>query len=1425
MDKRKLFAEVLMVCFIVLLSVLIAYKGITLLSNNNLFIKSTAKFQTVNLSNAPNPLLISSSSGGSLSSLITSNEYVLSSSIYSENNFWFNEKFYPGNVSSSNGYSCSAVNKITAPHLCFSVFTLFSCGGGPKTSTFNNLVGYLGFPQADNNFPNNGAVNYSNLYSAVSNGTSQNVYQLPSSEFPYQNFINWSSSTIHSYSGLSDDGTNYIYAINNSFTGYTNIQGSIPKSTLIIPAVSCGSTFINNYVDYPGFVSTLYNISTLSGFTPSVFLASPNQNGYGADYAFGYILTLGNDPWIGSFNSLLAYQIQSISPAFNYTLPSVDYAQFPKGNKGDLQYINVSTSFLTPLSMSYYGGNSSGVEIYVSSKGISSLLNISAAQTVCTEEGPHGSCLRYGQDVTTTQTADTFTSPDLEGAYYPNYGNGIYLKFRTDGIFPICAWNSTTDNTLSSCTFENPLTINNVSYERLWLSNNLKNNQLYNTPFIPGYSSSSPQNNFTLTALNSFCFYGESFNTNDGVYTSPSYTRIIPPTLYENYTSAIGTCNAFFNNTNCFSKSASQYLNFQDGIFANNIKCTPTGIHAQNVTDAWISSIYVANDAGDYCGLFKGQKNPSNPEANSTIFLQNISTNCPEFNANSSSVNLVITVKNVGNTKIKDPYLVALYGNNNLSTIFYNSENSQSITYQLYQDFLSSMAATTGVIQVDYNNNFDTNMYVFDKGYPLNPIPIESLFSSAQGYENGPFNNSLLGMWIYDPGEGLPNNVVRTSNTLLVHSDSGNSNVPVIQPNGTATFTLQVPMPLFRALLSGKYNLSVFFGNTFNVTWDGSNSPNSYLASNIPVKVNPLVSSSTQNVSQIHNNEILTNGSGVVSPIWQYIASYNFDLSKSPMSGIGIYNDNLSINVTAVNSTSNALNITVNPSVSVINGSGSYKLGLSQLKGSSISCFASPDNVQDFGIFWSKQVVSPSNLNYALSNSLYSGNAKQDSNVLITGWTGILFMPYSDQVALNYNNLPKYSSSLSSFQLEKPTLNQTSGNFNYEAFAYFGIGSESNLFSSLSNVYGSLNSTVSSFPVSLPNSSLPFNLFSNSIISDPSILRIVGTDTLVNYSTFSNKSFTFSLFSNGLIQCSVSESTSANATFESDSSSSVSSCLKTAVINNSYVNISSKYGPFFVDMYNNSNLNMSNETYHGTVFMGGNETLSAPSKNGLFTVRLPINVTINNGIALVFSVIPLSRQLYNSTLYLYNINGTPFNCNIVNDYNNTGNLGVTEIRDGEYFLPNGTIMCNLNKDFTYLRAVFINRSNNAYLGSGDIQSGLSIQNISSSSGQGRLNISINGVPIDAQDLSIIPNNNNCNKINDEVVYNGIVQYNPGCNLSEALITFDYNNNGSLVPESAFISPANYNSNSKKFFIHGSIFCIRFPNCRVQSYNSKQYYRG
>jgi hypothetical protein len=1418
MGKKEVIAlEVTLIVVIFLLSFLIVNRMIAMhtgIAKSYVYNNGQQSFASRQLSSSN--IVPFSGSSDILSNSIIKNEFVgtISNSIYSSN-FYFNERFYPGNVSvSSNGYSCSIVNEIKGPHLCLNLFSLFSCGGGPKLGSLSNLVGYLGFSQQDFNFPNNQRVNYSNLYSASQPGTSQ-VYQLPPT-WEYQNFINWSPSSIHSYSA-SPFGSHYMYAINNSFTGYPTIPGSLSKSTLIIPAVSCGATFINDFVTYPGFLNAIYDLSTLSGFTPSVYLASNDESSFGADYGLGYLLVGNSFPWTHStFNSLLAYQIQSTYPAFNYTMPSENYAQFPSGNKGDIQYVNVTGEFLTPLSMSYYGGSSnSNVSIYLSNTSIASIKITSSSENVC-RPGPRGGCIGYTQEIVTSKNADTFTDPNLQSAYYPNYNNGLYVNFRTDGVFPICAWNKLTGNILSSCTFENSSTMNSITYQRLWLSNNLKNNQLYNKPFTPGYAASNLQNNFTLTALNSFCFYGEHFSTSDGVYTSPSYTRIIPPTSAENYTSSIGKCNAFFNNTNCFSTSSGQYLNFKDGIFSNNIACTPSGIHANNITDAWISSIFVANDAGKYCGDFLGQKNPTNPQANSTIFLQQISNNCPSFNANASSVNLVVTVKNVGNSEIKNPYLIALYGNNNLSTIFPNSQNDIFTTYNLYKSFLSAMSATTGIMQVDYNSQLNTNMYVFDKGHPLNPIPVNSLFLSGEGYINGPFDNSLLGMFIYNKNYGLPNNVIRTSNVVLSHSSSGNSQVPVILPNGTATFTIQVPMSLFKVLLSGEYNLSVFFGNTFNASWNGGSSPATTMQNPGQTLVNPLVSSSTVNSSQIHNNELFFKNSGLPSPLWQYIVSYNFNMAESPFSSVGLYNDNISVSVSSFNSTSNALNVTVNPSVSVFNGSGSYNLGSDALTGSSISCFASPDNLQDFGVFWSRSIVSPSNLNYALSSSIYSGEQKQASDILITSWTGMLFMPYSDQVALNYNNLPHYYPSSVSFQLEKPTLNTTSNQFSYEAFDYFGRGSKNNVFAGLSNSYSLLNTSVSSFPVSLPSSSLAFTLVSNSLVSDPSVLRIVGTDTFVNYSTFSNESFDFSVTSNGALSCSGSEYTSENSTY-SISNTMFSSCLSNVVVNKSYVTISSSHGPFFVDMYNNSNLNISNETAGNTVLMGGNETLSKAGGNGQFQITIPINTSVNNGVTFVFSPVPLTRHLYNAKVYLYNINGTPFNCNIVNDFNNTGNLGVSQIGVGTYSLPNGTMMCNLTTDFTYLRAVFVNSSNDVYLGSGDIQSGLTISNISSSSNNA-LNVSINGIPVNAQNAEILSPQkyDGCNVTSPENIYNGILKYPTGCyNLSYAFITFDYNNNGTQLLESAVISPKNYHRHGLDFMYSSPSVVTTSP---VSEYN-------
>ena len=185
-----------------------------------------------------------------------------------------------------------------------------------------------------------------------------------------------------------------------------------------------------------------------------------------------------------------------------------------------------------------------------------------------------------------------------------------------------------------------------------------------------------------------------------------------------------------------------------------------TWVITGNITDAWIRSLYVSNNGGSYCGDFLGEKNLSNPSANSTVFLQE-SYNCPEFNSNSSTVPVVVTVKNVGTTTITNPYFIALFGDNNVSQMFYTSPSQDQVeNYELFEQMLTGMRQQdmTGVIGLTYNSSFDTNLYIYKEGYPLNPIPIQSLFSASSDYENGPYNNSLLGMWFYRPGTGGSDN-------------------------------------------------------------------------------------------------------------------------------------------------------------------------------------------------------------------------------------------------------------------------------------------------------------------------------------------------------------------------------------------------------------------------------------------------------------------------------------------------------------------------------------------------------------------------------------------------------------------------------------------------------------------------------------------
>lgn len=1365
----------------------------------------------------------------SLSSTVTNSELGVAGNGGGESNFWYNEKFIPGQVT-YNGPgsppSCYAENLIIPPGLVWSscAFKILGhCIPGPvyesgstQSTYYNNLVGYIGYPTEDSGagsfkpFARCG-YDFPNLVSGVPGFTLNptSIYYCPSppSNITYANYFDWQSTPTHI---LNYTGSQYLYAVNTNLyvPPYGNGPGpALPAgTTLIIPSVSCGATFPNNYINAKPLVGNIPDIQTLSGFTPSVGLAANGGAGWGVTYVAGQIGGGQLQSW-PAVNSLEAYQYQSIDQAFPSNYPTLNYAHFPGGNKGDSQYINVSEFFEAPTNIGIFAPLSSG--------GNSTILvtNVTIA-----------SLHSYIVDNTIAKTSiNAYVPFNYESMYYPQLGSGLlsnlytYDYFRTDGIFPLCA--ASVQNGAvsidSTCTFENPSSINPVSYGRFWTSNTatltvsnnpydrfsydgaplnfiswsaLYMNALNLQPFMPGYDTLDSLNYITNDTLKSFCFYNESFNTATGVYTPPSYTRVIPPLASENYTASIGQCNAFYNNTDCFNPVFRQYLNFEDGIFIHNIKCTTNGILPQNVTDGWISSAYIANDAGQFCGYFGGQKNASNPTANSTVFLRS-AYDCPTFDANGQSANLVITVKNVGNTYMYNPYLVALFRDTNISQMFYSSQQSQSSEYSEFTTFLGGMQSSgnTGVLEVRYNSTFQTDMYYYKSGYPLNPVPIQSLFTGT--YENGPYNNSLLGLWLYHPVSGGPK-VVRTSNTLLIHSSSNDSGVPIIAPNGTATFTIQIPMPLLEALVESRLNVSIYFGDLMNVSWsigeENKSSPTQTIYA-----VSPAVASGTQNQTDIHNNEILNSltnpstGTTSPSPLWQYLASTNLNFSRAPFSNISITTINLSVSVYADNNTNTLLYANPQPQLTTVNGSGTYYTGSSPIcysgncqysplhpiqlpMGSSISCFASQDNINDFSVLWSTQVVSPPNLQYAVQN-FYAPNGQVD-NLLVTRWRGLVFMPYADQTILNYDNLPEFPQSIASMLIERPTINQTTNIYSTEAFAYFGTGSESTLFDNLNSIYSFLHSTPAMNFTQVPSSIYGFTLVANGLAGNGSVIRISAIKTLLNSSAFSGKQVTIGIVNSGTQTTCQAGQTRYDGLLNASQTSNpcLASAMNDATVNKSYMVITSASGPFSLQLYNSSTINMSNLSQYHITFISSNITNSTLHA-GQYEATLNISRSIANGFSLIFQNAPITQPDTQSYVYLYYLNDTPFSCDVVNNIFSIKDNAVTYLGPGEYATPNGTILCYVRNTFSALRAVFMNQSNRAYLGSGDLGLGLVIQNYSTYS-KNTLLLTYNGVPLNSQDVNMSTvasaGVSPCTIVSKQIINNGILNFgNSNCKVS------------------------------------------------------------
>lgn len=1407
-----------------------------------------------NFSNSKPAVSTYSGANPAVSNAISSSELLSGSTVNS--NFWYNEKFIAGTASpNGNSANCNAENYITPPHFVWNSCAfkvLGHCIGfwqyvpnSASLQNYNSVTGYLGFPETESgglftigaqscNPSGSSQYNFPDLVSAQILGFNVSgpgyclpTYTTPSNQintqggpYPnkhgsnpanYPNFFNWSISDVHQYSS-----SGYYYALNTAFNPPSVFNG---PSALIVPAVSCGATFPNNYINFRFSGSQgIPEIVSLSGFTPSVGLAASGGVGFGMTYVFGNVL------WPSSKNYLVvASQISNIDNAFDYTSPTLNYAEFPAGNRGDNQYINVSGfftafnrgSFTTPLNlMSIFFPSitvKTSISLFESNTGFASITNYNLLNNNFL------SLLNYvipgfsAQDFlisTGLVNVNTYNLPNLEPAYYPMLTTGVlsnaytYDYFRTDGVFPFCGWNSSTDaydpqgNVFKNCTFENPNYVNPISYSRFWTTG--YSNVINDQPYAPAYYTGDQLNQFTQTMMNSFCFYGENFNETTGVYTPPSYTRIIPPSSSENYTVAIGKCNAFFNSSNCFSPQYNNYLNFNYGIFASGISCTPKGVEVQNITDAWIRSVYLSDSGGNFCGYFLGEKNLSNPTADSTIFGQNVTT-CPSFSSNDSEVPLIITVKNVGTSKITNPYLIALFRDTNVSQMFTSAPNtgqpSFSNQYSRYSNFLQEMQSTNGVIEVRYNASLQTDMFYYNPQFPLNPIPLQELLANDKSYLAGPYNNSLLGLWMSMPQQGqLMNgpNVIRTANTLLVHSDTSNSGLPVVAAGGTVTFTVEVPMGVFKQLLKGKYNVSIYFGDTFNVSWAGAGSnpyvggPSTVTIQGSGTNVEPLPSSDPLSQSNILNNEVITPQSSYRSPPWQYLVSYTLNLSQSPFGSTRIYSDSLNLSVQASNLTQSILNVTAEPKVSFVNATGtysSYSGGSSQinLAGSYISCFASQDNIQDFSVFWTKQAVSPPNLQYAVQDFYMPNGAV--SNILVNRWRGIVFMPYADQVALNYNNLPIFPTSQVSMELEKPIINQSATTIYSEAaFAYFGTGSEKSLFHNMSLEYNTLGLTPSISPMSVPSALYGFSLNTNSLLGSKSVIRIFGAKTIVNNSRFSDRTISVSFVSSGGSTTNCGTFTTNNAQIVSIASSScpVSSFGTGNQLNKETIVLSSST-PFTVQLYNNSapaqggTFNLSDITQSNTIIISSNTT-ALSSSSGSFSTSLNLSLAASNtGITLLFGVPQQYEILTGSNVSLYYLNDTPFNCNIVNNIGQISNNAVTKIGPGRYNTPNGTILCNLTTETSSIRAVFMNATNGQYLGSGDIGLGLSVENMNYANGNPQyLLLTDDGEPVNSQNINLTklvrPANVGgqttfvpiCKNL---AVYNGIINYsdsNTGC---------------------------------------------------------------
>jgi hypothetical protein len=744
--------------------------------------------------------------------------------------------------------------------------------------------------------------------------------------------------------------------------------------------------------------------------------------------------------------------------------------------------------------------------------------------------------------------------------------NVISIPFTLDGVFPICGYNSNTKNIYPNCTFYlhfNPSVLTSSLYD--YSAENEKGGILSSKGIFPAFGQLAPWfmlylnhggpelgneewsaysqslkgqsvprdygtilmlNNASVIAASSFCYYGESYNPGQlesgSVYTAPNMTRLIFSTGAENYITPVGFCNAFWSNTNCFNPAFNNNLNFRQGVYSYNIRCTPHGIQA-NVTDQWITSVLLANNEGYACGLLDGHKNSVYPAANQTIFSANL-TACPAFSTNGYA-NLLISVKNVGNTIINNSFMFVLFNTNNTAvnisrpfTFLYSTNGSIVRNPDIVEEYNAWKTFFNAITSNDYNLvlrfvNGQEYLYYSSPNSPFDIVPTSHLIDAGKinsKFEeaDGPYPGHLLAMY-YD----FQGNTGRTDNIVVTFGNGSLYPPPLMAPNQTVTYDIQVPVGLLKEIKT----LQIFVGEALPINWVSymagsgylynplSTNQNKYVqnrltpvyvsASGQNVFVNPLPQSGIANVTVIHNNEFYDPGSSNPMPPWQFQDYAYIDLTSAPFNKTQIYNiSTLSINATIYNTKFISINVTPSIYTSYLNGSN--KIVKISSKQFAAACFLSPDQLNDFSVFWIRQSFAPASLHFLLSHIAYTNPQGQVYNAVVNAWKGLVFAPFAMPMILNYNNIKSTEKAMLEFRLQ--TLGQPSGLYTYEAMA--NIGKSANiLLNQLSDTFASILSPVKLYTANPVSSSLAiyafyyqsnvvlaFNIYNSSLSSAPS---------------------------------------------------------------------------------------------------------------------------------------------------------------------------------------------------------------------------------------------------------------------------------------------------------------------------------------------------